>query len=100
MTMQQALATLSERLTDLDEALDHLSWAVVQDQPPADGAPSPAGHLDDMAQAMRGWVAEAKQVIAGRQGSAAFCPLCRPSDARWSSARGFAFKRPGCSTSS
>lgn len=74
MTMQQALATLSERLTDLDEALDHLSWAVVQDQPPADGAPSPAGHLDDMTQAMRGWVAEAKQVIAGRQGSAAILP--------------------------
>jgi hypothetical protein len=64
MTMQQALSALSEQLTDLDQALDHLSWAIVQDQPPTGGGSSPVGSLDDLVQAMRGWVKEAQGAIA------------------------------------
>jgi hypothetical protein len=67
MTMQQALTALSEKLTELEQALDHLSWAIVQDQPPTDGGPSPAGGLDDLVQAMRGRVVEAENAVAGVQ---------------------------------
>lgn len=64
MTIQQAMTTMAEKLTNLEQALDHLSWAIVQGQPPLDADDgSPAGHFDDLVLEMRGWVVEAKDSI-------------------------------------
>ena len=63
MTVQDAFNTLSHNLRQLDDALAHLEWAVINGPPSP--APAPVGELYDRVIALRGSVAEAQTAVTG-----------------------------------
>lgn len=63
MTMLEAFTELIEGLRTVNQALDHLVWAINEDNP-ADEEASPASRLDDSVQELQGWVVEASCALA------------------------------------
>ncbi len=63
MTMREAFAELYNSLLTLNQAFDHLVWAINEDRPQGDDT-SPVGRLDDTVQELQGWVVETTQRMA------------------------------------
>ncbi len=73
MTMQAAFDNLSLRLRELDEALAHLEWAILNGQPDREDQ-SPVIGLYDKVVALRGHATEAAAAVAQAPGRGSLAP--------------------------